>query len=117
MCAAARRFTDLTLLTPPRPQYNPGAEGFYKVNDLAVLAQIVLPPGQEAGELLKHTQYLRAFGERKLTGAALVAALDYEDVVKYLRGETATANQVRLWMGLLMVVGAGGGLLCGMNGV
>lgn len=35
-----------------------------------------------------------------MTGAALVAALDYMDVVKYLRGEVATADQVRACCGL-----------------
>jgi hypothetical protein len=68
------------------------AEDFYKLNDLALLAQVALAdPSQEP---LKHPQYLRKFGELKLTGAALVAALDYADVVKYLRGEVATADQV-----------------------
>lgn len=41
-------------------------------------------------------------GELKLTGVALVAALDYADVVKYLRGETATADQVRVEMSIII---------------
>jgi len=93
------------LTHPFQPQHTPffaDAEDFYKLNDLALLAQIALADAAAAGagEPLKHTQYLRKFGGLKVTGAALVAALDYMDVVKYLRGEVATADQVRACCGL-----------------
>jgi len=59
--------------------------GYYKLSELVILVEHAHMPYQ---------QYLRTMGG-VLKQQSFVSKLDFDNLLKYLRGETATSKQVR----------------------
>lgn len=89
------------LVSPLPPSFSPSvpppfsiSTGYYKLSELVILVEHAHMPYQ---------QYLRTMGG-VLKQQSFVSKLDFDNLLKYLRGETATSKQVRetedIWKGL-----------------